>query len=66
MPISLSEVISPNATLEVTSAGVPAGAGGVALRFTLHDGPITFTLTDQEARELCRHIDRRLAGCAEK
>ena len=66
MPIVLSEVISPNVTLEVKSAGLSSGAGGVALRFALHDGPIAFTLTDQEARELCRLIDRRLAGCAEK
>ena len=66
MPIVLSQVISPNVTLEVKSAGLPSGAGGVALRFALHDGPIAFTLTDQEARELCRLIDRRLAGCCEK
>ena len=64
MPVVLSAVISPNVTLEVTGAGLPSGAGGVALRFTLHDGPLAFTLTDQQARELCRLIDRRLAGAA--
>ena len=45
MPIILSQVISPDVTLEVNSAGLPTGAGGLALRFALPDGPLAFTLT---------------------
>ena len=60
MPIILSEVVSPNVTLDVGSAGLPTGKGGVALRFGLHDGPIAFTLTDHEARWLLTQIEGRL------
>ena len=62
MSIVLSEVISPNVTLHVTSAGLPTGAGGVALRFTLNDGPIAFTLTDDEAHWLLMQIERQLVA----
>ena len=65
MPIILSEVISPNVTLDVGSAGLPTGAGGVALRFTLTDGPIAFTLTDDEARWLRTQIEDRLGAAVD-
>ena len=65
MSIVLSEVISPKVTLQVTSAGLPEGAGGVALRFTLNDGPVAFTLTDGEARWLLMQIEGQLPAGAD-
>jgi hypothetical protein len=65
MTIILSAHISPDLTLEVRSAGLPGTAGGIALRFTLHDGPISFTLTNDEARRLIIQIQRQLATDAD-
>jgi hypothetical protein len=41
---------------------LPDAAGGVALRFALYDGPLAFTLTDDEARWLVTQIERQLAA----
>jgi len=43
-------------------AALPDAAGGVALRFALYDGPLAFTLTDDEARWLVTQIERQLAA----
>lgn len=62
MSIVLSAVISPDVTLGVSPAALPDAAGGVALRFALYDGPLAFTLTDDEARWLVTQIERQLAA----
>jgi hypothetical protein len=64
MPITLTEVISPNVALDIRSAGLPIGAGGVALAFALHDGPLAFALSDREARWLVGEIERQLTLAA--
>ena len=46
----------------VRSAGLPHGAGGIALRFTLlGNRPMAFRLTDAQARWLIDQIEHRLA-----
>ena len=49
-------------TLQVKTAGLPEGAGGVLLLVELYDGPMGFSLTDNEARELITQIKRQLAA----
>ena len=61
MSIALSHTIGAD-TIQVRSAGLPTATGGIALCFALNDGPMTFTLTDEEARRVVAQIDRQLAG----
>ena len=43
---------------------LPEATGGVTLRFGLYDGPLTFTLTPDEAHELLQQIRYQLAAGA--
>jgi hypothetical protein len=58
--IALSAVLSPGVTLDVRAAALPQAAGGIGLCFKLFDGPLTFTLTAQEAHELLEQIRQQL------
>jgi hypothetical protein len=60
MSLALTQTIG-TATVDVTSAGLPGASPGIALRFELYDGPIAFTLTDDEAGWLLAQIETRLA-----
>ena len=61
MSIVLTETLGRR-TMEVRSASLPHGAGGIALRFTLlGNRPMAFRLTDAQARWLIDQIEHRLA-----
>ncbi len=46
--------------MSVPSA-LPEATGGVAIEYGLHDGPLIFTLAEQEARELHELLAEQLA-----
>jgi hypothetical protein len=48
--------------LQVHTAGLSDGAGGVTLRVLHYDGPMTLVLSDHEARALIGQVEQRLGG----
>ncbi len=63
MTINLTTIGSRNVTVDIgPSALSESGPGGVAVEFGLFDGPLIFTLTAQEARQLVAAITAQLDG----
>ncbi|HUL46766.1 MAG TPA: hypothetical protein VLV25_06685 [Steroidobacteraceae bacterium] len=60
MSITLSTVGSANITIDIEPSPFQEAPGGILISYRLHDGPITFTLTVQEARALIAEIIQQL------
>jgi len=60
MSITLSTIGSANITINIGPSPFPEAPGGILISYGLHDGPLTFTLTVQEARELIAEIIQQL------
>ncbi len=61
MTIVLSTIGSRGVAVDIGPAALPEAAGGVAIEYGLHDGPLVFTLTDQEAHQLQAMLAEQLA-----
>jgi len=56
MTITLSTIASANITIDIAPSPFEETPGGILISYTLHDGPLTFTLTVHEARALIAEI----------
>jgi hypothetical protein len=65
MTIALSTIGSRSVTLTVGPSALPEAPDGIALRLTLHDGPLILTLTRQEADVLAGELARQLTATKE-
>jgi hypothetical protein len=60
MSITLSTIGSANITIDIRPSPFQEAPGGVLITYGLHDGPLTFTLTVQEATALINEIIHQL------
>ena len=60
MSITLSTIGSRNVTIDIRPSPFEETPRGIVISYGLHDGPLAFTLTVQEARELIAEIIREL------
>ena len=60
MSITLSTIGSRNVTITIAPSPFEEAPGGILISYGLHDGPLIFTLTVQEARELIAEIIQQL------
>jgi len=60
MTITLTTIGSTNITIDIHPSPFQEAPGGVLISYRLHDGPLTFTLTVQEARALIAEIIEQL------
>ncbi len=60
--IVLSVIGSRGVTVEVRPAALPEARGGVGVTYGLYDGPLTFTLTREEATQLHGMLGAQLAA----
>ncbi len=60
--IVLSVIGSRGVTVEVRPAALPEAAGGVGVTYGLYDGPLTFTLTREEATQFHRMLGAQLTA----
>lgn len=65
MTIALSTIGSRRVTLTVGPSTMEEAPDGVALKLTLHDGPLILTLTRDEARALEAELTQQLARTRE-
>jgi hypothetical protein len=65
MTIVLSTIGSRGVTIDIGPAAVAEAAGGIALACGLHDGPLIFTLSAEEAHQLYTAIGSQLK-CAQR
>jgi len=66
MTMILSICGSRGVTVAVGPSGLWEAPGGVAVTYDLYDGPATFMLTEQEARQLHAMLAEQLASAAER
>ncbi len=66
MTMILSICGSRGVTVAVGPSALWEAPGGVAVTYGLYDGPVTFTLTEQEARQLHAMLAEQLASAAER
>jgi len=60
MSITLSTIGSRNVTITIAPSPFQEAPGGILISYGLHDGPLTFALTVQEARALIGEIIQQL------
>lgn len=60
MSITLSTIGSRNVTITIAPSPLEEAPGGILISYGLHDGPLTFALTVQEARALIGEIIQQL------
>lgn len=60
MTIVLSITGSRGVTVDVGPSALWEATGGVAIKYGIHDGPLIFTLTRQEATQLQAKIAEQL------
>jgi hypothetical protein len=65
MTIALSTIGSRSVTLTVDPSALEEAPDGVALKLTLHDGPLVLTLTRDEAQTLSTELAEQLAETRE-
>ena len=61
MTIALTTIGSRSVTLTVGPSALTEALDGVALKLTLHDGPLVLALTRDEARTLATELTEQLA-----
>lgn len=60
--ITLTVLGSRGVTVDIGPSSLYEAADGVAISYALHDGPLTFTITGQEAQQLAAAITDQLAA----
>jgi hypothetical protein len=65
MTIALTTIGSRGVTLMVGPSALQEALDGVALKLTLHDGPLVLTLTREEAQALVTELTEQLAETRE-
>ena len=60
MSITLTTIGSRNVTITIAPSPFEEAPGGILISYGLHDGPLTFALTVQEARDLINEIIHQL------
>jgi hypothetical protein len=65
MTIALTTIGSRGVTLTVGPSALEEAPDGVALKLTLHDGPLVLTLTHDEAQALNAELTDQLAATRE-
>ena len=65
MTIALTTIGSRSVTLTVGPSALEEAPDGVALKLTLHDGPLVLTLTRDEAQTLVAELTEQLAETRE-
>jgi len=65
MTIGLTTIGSRSVTLTVGPSALEEAPDGVALKLTLHDGPLVLTLTRDEAQALNAELTEELAETRE-
>ncbi|PZS11755.1 MAG: hypothetical protein DLM64_06170 [Solirubrobacterales bacterium] len=66
MTMILSICGSRGVTVDVGPSALSEAPGGLAVTYGLYDGPLTFMLTEQEARQLDAMLAEQLASAAER
>jgi hypothetical protein len=61
MTIALTTIGSRSVTLTIGPSALEEAPGGIALKLTLHDGPLVLTLTRDEAQAIAADITAQLA-----
>lgn len=59
--IALSIIGSRGVTVDIGPSALYEAPDGVAITYGLHDGPLTFTITAQEAEQIAAEIVEQLA-----
>ena len=62
MTITLIVSGSRGITVDVSPSALYEAPDGIAITYGLHDGPLTFTITAQEASQLAAAISDQLAA----
>jgi hypothetical protein len=65
MTIALTTIGSRGVTLTVGPSALEEALDGVALKLTVHDGPLVLTLTRDEAQALVAELTEQLAETRE-
>jgi hypothetical protein len=65
MTIALTTIGSRRVTLTIGPSALEEAPDGVALKLTLHDGPLVLTLTQDEAQTLNAELTEELAETRE-
>ncbi len=65
MTIALTTIGSRSVTLTIGPSALEEAPDGVALKLTLHDGPLVLTLTRDEAQALNAELTEELAETRE-
>jgi hypothetical protein len=65
MTIALTTIGSRSVTLTVGPSALEEAPDGVALKLTLHDGPLVLTLSRHEAQTLVAELTEQLAETRE-